>query len=338
MSHDILLVDDDPGTIHAMGRMLAGVARQRFATDGATALRVARECRPDLMLLDAEMPGMSGFQVCQAMKDDPELRDVPVIFVTSHGEPEFELAGLGLGAADYIAKPAHEALLVARVRHQLQVKQRLDTLSQGVISDDVTGVANARTLIEQLNREWRRSMRTGSPLALLRADIDAFGAVVEHQGPARAAECLRRVATTLQNAALRPGDLVARCGPHAFALLLPHTRQPGAEHLAHRILDAVEALNIPHPCSHVSRHVTLSVGLSVYDESSPCWRGAAGAGGPGMDALCASPDLSEAAEKALSAARLAGGGQAWSLEIGSIESPGAAREIGAEHRAPQRRR
>jgi hypothetical protein len=57
-----------------------------------------------------------------------------------------------------------------------------------------------------------------------------------------------------------------------------------------------------------------------------------------LDALCASPDLSEAAEKALSAARFAGGGQAWSLEIGSIESPATAREIGAEHRAPQRRR
>ncbi len=80
MKGDILVVDDDPGAILLMRRILAHVAPIRFATNGCDALRLARERAPDLMLLDAEMPGLSGFEVCEAMKADPSLAQVPVIF------------------------------------------------------------------------------------------------------------------------------------------------------------------------------------------------------------------------------------------------------------------
>jgi two-component system, sensor histidine kinase and response regulator len=74
-SPDILLVDDDPGAIQLMGRILSGEGAVRFATNGDDALRLARTSPPDLILLDAEMPGMSGFEVCAALKAEPTLAD-----------------------------------------------------------------------------------------------------------------------------------------------------------------------------------------------------------------------------------------------------------------------
>lgn len=116
----ILIVDDDPGTVQALGRMLDGVGSLRFACSGAEALRLARAQPPDLVLLDAEMPGMNGFEVCHAMKADPALAGAAVIFVTSHGEPAFEVEALGVGAADFIAKPPRAEQVLARVHARLR--------------------------------------------------------------------------------------------------------------------------------------------------------------------------------------------------------------------------
>src|ERR1700676_5074413 len=90
----LLLVDDDPSAIQIMGRMLSQYPNQRFATSGEVALQLARELTPDLILLDAEMPGMTGFEVCEALKLDPELAHVPVIFVTSHNTPQAKTVAL----------------------------------------------------------------------------------------------------------------------------------------------------------------------------------------------------------------------------------------------------
>src|ERR1700690_661705 len=93
----ILLVDDDPGAIQLMGRILAGVGKLRFATNGSDALRLARESAPDLILLDAEMPGMNGFELFKALRSEATLADVPVIFVTSHSEAASEISALEMG-------------------------------------------------------------------------------------------------------------------------------------------------------------------------------------------------------------------------------------------------
>src|SRR5450631_2127981 len=174
MTDNILLVDDDPGTIQLLGHILSGTGTVRFATSGEDALRLARELVPDLMLLDAEMPGMSGFQVMAALKADPALADVPVIFVTSHCEAAFEVAGFEMGAADFIAKPVSAPLVLARVKTQLRVKRLSDELRRVAITDALTGVANRRRFDDALEREWSRARRCGEALALLMIDIDHF--------------------------------------------------------------------------------------------------------------------------------------------------------------------
>ena len=121
----LLLVDDDPAMIRIIGEMLAEFPDQRFATTGEAALALARESTPDLILLDANLPNMTGFDVCEVLKRDPKLARVPVIFVTSHDAPALEVDAFGMGAADYVIKPLVAPRLQARVRAQLRVKGRV---------------------------------------------------------------------------------------------------------------------------------------------------------------------------------------------------------------------
>jgi len=126
----LLLVDDDPSAIQIMDRMLAQYPNKRFATSGAAALRLARELTPDLVLLDIDMPGMTGFEVCAALKSEPVLADVPVIFVTNHVTPALQAAAFEKGAADFVTKPLVASQLTGRVRAQLQAKLVLADLER----------------------------------------------------------------------------------------------------------------------------------------------------------------------------------------------------------------
>ena len=325
----ILLVDDDPGSIQVLSRILAGQGQLRFATSGVDALRIARESVPDLVLLDAEMPGMSGFEVCEAMKADYLLADVPVIFVTSHCDADFEVAGLATGAVDFIAKPVRAPLVVARVKTQLRLKQMADTLRQRATIDGLTGVANRRLFDDALAREWLRAQRTARPVSLLLIDVDHFKLYNDRYGHPAGDACLRAVADALNSASLRPADLVARYGGEEFTLILPNTPRAGAKHMAHRVLDAVEALGIPHQASLTGRHVTVSIGVACYDDASDCWIEPSSDSRPtGLQAsCCTSDDLLAAADKALYAAKHGGRAQARLLDVGDADQPERAGEI-----------
>lgn len=329
MNHDILLVDDDPGAIQLMGRILAGVGKLRFATNGRDALRLASEAAPDLILLDAEMPGLSGFEVLGALKADPALADVPVIFVTSHAEPDFEVAGLELGAADFIAKPVHAPLLLTRVKTQLRLKHLADALRRVAMTDSLTGLANRRSLDEALAREWRLARRNGHALALLMIDVDHFKQFNDCYGHPAGDACLEAVARAAVGVSMRPTDLVARIGGEEFVMLLPHTPREGAGFMAQRVLEAVGALAIEHANSPSAGHVTVSIGVACYDEASGCWVEPSGDSGfaSRLPNPCSMANLMRAADLALYAAKHGGRAQAWLLDIADIDAPTLAQPI-----------
>ena len=338
MESNILLVDDNPEMIQLMGRILSGVAQLRFAASGAAALLLARERLPDLVLLDAEMPEMSGYQVCEAMKADPALADLPVIFVTAHGGQDFELKGLEVGAVDFIAKPISAALLLARVKTQLRVKHLTDELRRIGTVDALTETLNRRSFDAALDREWRRGLRVGAPISLLMIDLDHFKLFSDRYGHPAGDACLRAVARALREATLRPGDVMARYGGEVFALLLAQTPRSGAEHLAHRMLDAVEALAIAHEASPTASHVTVSVGIAWYDEASPCWVERAADSNMAPILQRSAIDLVRSADKALQGAKQGGGAQAWSLDIDDVDIPSLGREVAPGCRTARHRR
>lgn len=173
---DILIVDDDPGMVQALARVIRPLGRLRFATQGLDALRLMAESAPDLVLLDAQMPGMSGFEVLEAIKGDPLLADIPVIFVTSHAEATFEQTGLEKGAADFIAKPIRPAIVQARVRTQLRLKQANDALKKVAATDRL----NLAEALVELRESHAQLQKTAEELQLANEGLLQFVRISSH--------------------------------------------------------------------------------------------------------------------------------------------------------------
>lgn len=117
----ILAVDDEASNLQLLRQILQDHYRLLFAKDGARALELARQEQPDLVLLDVMMPGMSGYEVCAALKAHPATASVPVIFVTALTETADEVEGFEAGAVDYITKPVSPPVVRARVKTHLSL-------------------------------------------------------------------------------------------------------------------------------------------------------------------------------------------------------------------------
>lgn len=123
----LLLVDDEPTNLQVLRGILQADYRLLYARDGATALKLARDERPDLLLLDVMMPGMSGHEVCRTLKADTATASIPVVFVTALADAGDEAQGFDAGAVDYIIKPVSPPVVRARVRTHLSLV-RMDEL------------------------------------------------------------------------------------------------------------------------------------------------------------------------------------------------------------------
>jgi diguanylate cyclase (GGDEF)-like protein len=311
----VLLVDDDPGSIQLMGSILTEVGQLRFATNGHDALRLARESAPDLILLDAEMPGMSGFELLNALKAEFALAAVPVIFITSHSEAGFEVSALDMGAADFIAKPLRSSRVLARVRTQLRMKHMADELRRSAITDALTGVANRRHFDESIEREWLRARYAGDSVSLLMIDVDHFKLYNDLYGHQKGDACLQSVAQALVSTCKGRANFVARYGGEEFAVLLPQMSRDDVVEMASQSLEAVAALGMFHHDTGTTHHVTVSVGIACYDEASPCWVQSSNERPMGSNARCGVSDLILAADKALYSAKRAGRAQAHLQDI-----------------------
>lgn len=125
----ILVVDDTPDNISLLSGLLKEQYKVKVATNGEKALQVAKAAPPDLILLDIMMPVMDGYETCRRLKEDEELNEIPVIFLTAKEEVEDENLGFDLGAVDYITKPISSPILLSRVKTHLTLKQSKDFLA-----------------------------------------------------------------------------------------------------------------------------------------------------------------------------------------------------------------
>ena len=126
----VLLIDDDPDSIRLLRDALRVVCQVLYATTGLEGVKVALLKNPDLVLLDINMPGMDGYEVCTRLKGNPKTRHIPVIFLSANEDSEDEAKGLELGAIDYITKPFNRSIVAARVRNHLLWKRQYDQLRQ----------------------------------------------------------------------------------------------------------------------------------------------------------------------------------------------------------------
>ena len=147
----VLIVDDEPTNLRVLNQILNDSYKLIFAKSGHEALRLVEKERPDLILLDVMMPGLTGYEVCERLKKENQFKSIPIIFITALNDPDDEAKGLNLGAVDYISKPISPAVVKARVkthlslvdveelrRTRLQIIQRLGRASE--YKDNETGM------------------------------------------------------------------------------------------------------------------------------------------------------------------------------------------------------
>ena len=168
--HIIMLIDDDEICL-AMGREILEHKYTIYpVSSGEQALVILKKIIPDLILLDIEMPGMDGYAVIKHLKEDPETKEIPVIFLTSRTDPGNELDGLSMGAIDYITKPFSPLLLIQRIENHLLISSQKKKLThynkslQNMVDEQTKEIKNLQNAILNMVSElveFRDEMSSG---------------------------------------------------------------------------------------------------------------------------------------------------------------------------------
>ena len=262
----ILIVDDSITTIRLLADLLSNTAEVFFVTDGKETLDKTKEISPALILLDVEMPEVSGYDVGRMLKQDPATSDIPFLFITARSDGEDEEKGLRLGAVDYISKPIVPAVVCARVQLQLklqymteQLRKANTNLLQLANRDSLTDVFNRRRFMELANSSFALSRRSSSPLSLIMLDVDHFKQINDRYGHDSGDITLIELVRVCSDV-LREVDVLGRIGGEEFAILLPDTQQDGAYCVAERLRQKIADIRISHDDQQFG--ITVSMGIS----------------------------------------------------------------------------
>jgi diguanylate cyclase (GGDEF)-like protein len=270
----ILLVDDD---LVVRAKVSESLEQDGFqvilAKNGDDGIAAYQEYRPDLILVDAVMPILDGFEFCEQLKNLGE-RLTPILMITSLDDNDSVDRAFASGATDYITKPINLSILRQRVRNLVRqsylIKNQLSELQQANQNlkllaniDSLTKLSNRRDFDRYIEQEWERMQRSRSPLSLIMCDVDFFKNYNDKYLHPNGDKCLIKVAMALRNTVRRTGDLVARYGGEEFAVILPNTDALGAVSVAEKIRLAVKDLQITHEASAIAPYVTVSVGVST---------------------------------------------------------------------------
>jgi len=259
----LLLVDDLPANLHTLSAALAKDYDLSIAISGETALSLAKQIEPDLILLDVMMPNLDGFQTMARLRATYWGKHIPVILITADDRIETQVNGLEQGADDFITKPVVIPVVQARVRNLLERQRLRRELFRLATGDGLTGAFNRRYFLECGEIERRRTLRHGYPSSVLMLDIDHFKSVNDLYGHALGDRVLQVLAQTLK-AGLRDSDILGRLGGEEFAILLPHSDQAGVLLLAERLRVAVEQSVLPLDDGGELR-VKVSIGVTQIE-------------------------------------------------------------------------
>jgi diguanylate cyclase (GGDEF)-like protein len=263
----ILVVEDEAITAMDLAAELRGLGYDVCGTEDTAegAMEAVAREKPRLVLMDIRLGGNGdGVDVAREIAG---RHDAAVVFLTAHSDEETLARALAVSPYGYIVKPFRArdlkvAVELALSKHAAE-RAATEKMSELVLTDPLTGLANRRHFDQTLASEWDRAAREKHPLALLMVDIDHFKKFNDTHGHAAGDVCLQAVARAMQDHCARPGDLVCRWGGEEFAVILPATDVAGATHLARELVEVVRALGLAHGSSPSAPVVTVSVGAAA---------------------------------------------------------------------------
>lgn len=238
----ILVVEDSRVQLDRLSELLSREGyRVISATAGGEAVKKAAAEAPDLVLLDLVLPDMDGLEVLRIMKAAAGDRFLPIILLSVRSDLDSRVAGLRVGADDFLAKPFADAEVLARTTAMLRIRQLQDQLREAKvlmeklsIEDGLTRLYNHRHFQDELKREFARAERYNDPLSLIMMDLDHFKDVNDRHGHPFGDQVLREAAALVRGS-VRDHDVCARYGGEEFAVLVPRTMMTGALAVAERI-------------------------------------------------------------------------------------------------------
>lgn len=274
----MVVADDDRATCGRISELLAAEGLTVvLASNGQKAIDAVRAQAVDLVVLDVDMPGLNGIDVCRVVKAITKGRFVPVVLLTAPGDLSARVQGLRTGADDHVAKPFEDAELLARIENMLRLKQAHDDVQFAKneihytsLHDQLRALPDHRFFHECLATEFEEAQRHLDPLACCIIAVDEFRDLVLGHGADAAARVLDEVSERIQRT-IRATDIAAQFRTAEFGLLLPNTRPARALTLAERIVSEV-ALHPFEPAESTANQanieLAISIGVGLYPSGS----------------------------------------------------------------------
>ncbi len=229
-----------------------------------------QEYPPRILLIDWGMPKLNGLELCQRIRSQSGSNPAYIIMLTARAEPDDIVAGLDMGANDYITKPFNSTELQARLqvgKRMLSLQQELnqanDLLAFRASHDVLTGLFNRRAIMEALSKEVSRSFRQNQDLCIALIDIDFFKQVNDSYGHLTGDHVLSEIAQRISTQ-LRPYDVVGRYGGEEFLLLFNSSIEGG-----NIVLERIR-IAIANTCFNYQQNtlnVTISSGFTIFNPS-----------------------------------------------------------------------
>jgi diguanylate cyclase (GGDEF)-like protein len=272
----ILLVDDAQLERMQLQIRLKQLGHEvEVAASGREALALYPTFDPELVLLDISMPEMDGFEVASEIRQRYKADWIPIIFLSSHDEPEMIAKAIDAGGDDYLVKPVNKIVLqskliamqrIAHMRRELkqassQLEEANRALQHQANEDGLTKLFNRRYMDQKLTELIQWHGRHQMPLSVILMDVDHFKAFNDNYGHTEGDQCLINIAQFLDVMFIRSGEYVGRYGGEEFVILLSRSDIAEAEENAARVKDGIVSLNIPHEYSQTADRVTLSLGV-----------------------------------------------------------------------------
>lgn len=255
----VLIVDDDNISRTVISTILSDLCRCVTVSNAQDALQYCEQHRPDLMVIDVNMPEMNGLNLCKSIKHNDDLDEIPLIFITGNVSKESQIQCWESGGNDFVSKPVVAQTLIHRVRNHLLSKLRMDALVDLTFHDSLTGLLNRNYLTQEYPKLSRQLMRNNQRLGIILFDVDNFKQYNDQYGHLAGDQCLERVANILNQHARRSRDAMIRFGGEEFLAILPDTDMQSTRSIARTIVSDVYNANIPHKNTEYDR-ITLSAG------------------------------------------------------------------------------
>jgi diguanylate cyclase (GGDEF)-like protein len=252
----ILLIEDDPEQASILGEMLREEGYSvESAEDGVQGLRRAETFRPDVVLLDVNLPVMDGFETAERLRQSRATQNVPILFLSGAGDLSMRVRAVRMDDVDFLPKPFSFDELLARMQRALSQAATRTQLRADAERDELTGLGNLRVLRARLTAERARFERYGPALSVVVIDVDKLKRINDRHGHIAGSLALRSVADAL-NRQTRETDLAVRYGGDEFVVLLPHTGADEALAFAERARAQIASLDPG------GIRVTVSVGVA----------------------------------------------------------------------------